>query len=463
FFPVFGPAVVQCLTEEYASPYFCDVVQCLTEEYRGPKKSQNSLMARIPDKIKTVDGSKETLKLAMRITDLWFVGVANKSEQAKMVMVDSSGDEIHVVCKQDQLKAWKMDLKENCTYVMHNFRVIKNDGQYKVCDHPYKLAFTGVTIVRQCELDDIIGVVDEIVFCHVSPKSRRVVFKLSDLSDQFLSCTIWDDYCLQFLEYLDEHESESPIIVLLTNARIKEAQGSYPPSVSNSLKASKLANNEPVVQIQEFNQRLSELGIEVRSVLRGRGQGSSQLSGSTQLSSKETFISKSEAKTISEINNICECHKKTDIYTEPFTCACGKHNDRAMLRCRVEVMVNHKDKSTRFLLWDRECNESIGQSADEVNCLKIADGDLNLNASSEALDKFLGNVLAFKIKVQPKYKNSVVLKCSSDLSFINIVLDMLPDVEVLFHEVYFSDYCHIYMLSILMETCLWGLLWRLDL
>ena len=28
---------------------------------------------------------------------------------------------------------------------------------------------------------DIIGVVDEIVFCHVSPKSRRVVFKLSDL------------------------------------------------------------------------------------------------------------------------------------------------------------------------------------------------------------------------------------------------------------------------------------------
>ena len=47
-------------------------------------------MARIPDKIKTVDGSKETLKLAMRITDLWFVGVANKSEQAKMVMVDSS-------------------------------------------------------------------------------------------------------------------------------------------------------------------------------------------------------------------------------------------------------------------------------------------------------------------------------------------------------------------------------------
>jgi len=47
-------------------------------------------MARIPDKIKTIDGSKETLKFAVRITDLWFVGVADKSGQAEMVMVDSN-------------------------------------------------------------------------------------------------------------------------------------------------------------------------------------------------------------------------------------------------------------------------------------------------------------------------------------------------------------------------------------
>ena len=47
-------------------------------------------MAHIPDKIKTIDGSKETLRLAVRITDLWFVGVADKLEQAEMVMVDSN-------------------------------------------------------------------------------------------------------------------------------------------------------------------------------------------------------------------------------------------------------------------------------------------------------------------------------------------------------------------------------------
>ncbi|RZB69104.1 hypothetical protein D0Y65_038742 [Glycine soja] len=186
-------------------------------------------MARSPDKIKNIDGSKETLKLSMRITDLWFIGTPNKSEQAEMVFVDSDiyyllfrplccnfnaiqGDEIHAVCKQDQLKSWKMDLKENCTYVMHNFKVLKNNGQYRVYDHQFKLVFIGVTVVRQCVLEDlpfrkyrfarfadvvvgqfepgllveVIGVVEEVVFCHVSGKD----------SQQLLSCTLWDDYCL---------------------------------------------------------------------------------------------------------------------------------------------------------------------------------------------------------------------------------------------------------------------------
>jgi len=106
---------------------------------------------------------------------------------------------------------------------------------------------------------------------------------------------------------------------------------SYPCSVSNSLKAYKLTINEPLTPIEEFNHkylphvviniclfffplacywfsmyRLSELGIEIRSVFTRRSQWSSQPSGSAQLSSRETFISKSEAKTISEINNLCE-------------------------------------------------------------------------------------------------------------------------------------------------------------
>ncbi|XP_006598435.1 uncharacterized protein [Glycine max] len=258
-------------------------------------------MARAPDKIKSIDGSKETLKLAVRITNLWFIGIPSKSEQVEMVIVDSDGDEIHVVCKQDQLKSWKANLKESSTYVMHNFKVLKNDGQFRVCNHPYKLAFTGVTIVRQSDLDslpfrkfkfddfsnviagdfqtgllvDIIGVVDEVVFRH-------------------------------FLAYLNDFEDARPIVILLTHARIKEGQGSYPTSMSNSLKASKLMIDELVLEIEEFSERLFDSRIEVKSVLAPPCQTSSQLSGSSQLSSKDAFLSRAEAKSICQINAISE-------------------------------------------------------------------------------------------------------------------------------------------------------------
>ncbi|KAG4982779.1 hypothetical protein JHK87_027528 [Glycine soja] len=381
-------------------------------------------MARSLDKIKNIDGSKETLKLTVRITDLWFIGTPNKSEQAGMVFVDSDGDEIHVVCKQDQLKSWKMDFKENCTYVMHNCKVLKNNDQYRVCDHQFKLVFIGVTVVRQCVQEDLpfrkyrfAGFAD-VVASQFEPGLL-----------QLLSCTLWDDYCLQFLKFLDDHEGHGPITVLLTHDRIKEAQGSYPPSINNSFKASKLVINQPVMEIQEFNERLAELGIQARSVFKSHGKGSSQLSGSIQLSSKESFFGKAEAKTIAEINTISECHKKSDVEMAPFTCACGKYNKEDVLRYRLEVMINHGDESTKFLLWDRECSELIGQSANAVNKLKIEDGDVDLTASPQALDKLLGYELAFKIKVQPKFRNSAVLKCSTDSSLINVVMDMLADAE----------------------------------
>ncbi|KAG4982333.1 hypothetical protein JHK87_027082 [Glycine soja] len=346
-----------------------------------------NFMARIPDKIRSIDGSKETLKLSVRITDLWFVGTPNKSEQAEMVFVDSEGDQIHVICKSDHLKSWKADLKENCTYVMHNFKVVKNDGQFRVCEHEYKLFFIGVTVVREADLHelpfkefrfvefpnvvagnfvsgllvDIIGVVDQVVFRHVSSKNTRVVFRMKDLSGEILSCILWENYCIQFLSYLNERGDDGPMVIILTHVRIKDAQGSYPALVSNSFKALKLFINDPILEIHEFKERY-----------------------------------------------------------------------------RVEVMVTQNNESNKFLLCDRECAELIGETADDVNRVKIElvdlscfrqDGDLDLNASPQALDKLLGHVLAFKVRIQSKFKNAVVLRYSNDLDLINAVLKMLPDSE----------------------------------
>ena len=37
---------------------------------------------------------------------------------------------------------------EGETYIIHNFKILKNEGQYRVCEHPFKLLFIVVTSVK---------------------------------------------------------------------------------------------------------------------------------------------------------------------------------------------------------------------------------------------------------------------------------------------------------------------------
>ena len=46
------------------------------------------------------------------------------------------------------------------------------------------------------------------------------------------------------------------------------------------------------------------------------------------------------------------------------------------------------------------------------------------------------------LRIQSKLKNAVVLRYSNDLDLINVVLEMLPDCEVFFSDIYFSHCCH---------------------
>ncbi|KAH1215878.1 hypothetical protein GmHk_13G036929 [Glycine max] len=162
----------------------------------------------------------------------------------------------------------------------------------------------------------------------------------------------------------------------------------------------------------KFRNLKRDLGVEVSPVLPPGDQESSQVSGGSQLSLKDAFLSKAKVKTISEINGISE----VDLY-------------------RVEVMVTQNNESSKFLLWDHECAELNDQTADEVNRVKIEvdfssfwhDGDVDLNASPQALDRLLGYVLAFKVRIQSKFRNVVVLRYSNELDLINVVLEMLAD------------------------------------
>jgi len=46
-------------------------------------------------------------------------------------------------------------------------------------------------------------------------------------SGEILSCTLWENYCIQFLSYLNERGDDGPMVIILTHARIKDAHGKY--------------------------------------------------------------------------------------------------------------------------------------------------------------------------------------------------------------------------------------------
>ncbi|KAL5157948.1 hypothetical protein HKD37_15G042527 [Glycine soja] len=60
---------------------------------------------------------------------------------------------------------------------------------------------------------------------------------------------------------------------------------------------------------------------------------------------------------------IDKCNKSVVLEHGPFKCSRGKYNEGSIL----EVMVYRKKQSFNFVLWDDECIELIGKSAQKLN------------------------------------------------------------------------------------------------
>ena len=64
-------------------------------------------------------------------------------------------DNIQITVPNDELDEWKGKLVKNKTYEMMNFKVLKNDIVVKACTHPYRLAVTGATIIKEVDFPQI--------------------------------------------------------------------------------------------------------------------------------------------------------------------------------------------------------------------------------------------------------------------------------------------------------------------
>ncbi|CAH9132523.1 unnamed protein product, partial [Cuscuta epithymum] len=77
-------------------------------------------------------------------------------------------------------------------------------------------------------------------------------------------------------------------------------------------------------------------------------------------------------------------------------------------------MLYNKKDCVKIVLWDQECIQLLGKTANELRNQMIEEGEDDPLSYPETLDDLLGRTLAFRIKMQPAYSAASVQKVSED-------------------------------------------------
>ncbi|CAI8588831.1 unnamed protein product [Vicia faba] len=240
--------------------------------------------------VKDINESKDLWKTAVRCKHIWSVTSASKKEHIEMILVYSKRDMIQVIVRPFLVLKFKEELAARSSYIIQNFKVSNNDFSFKSTNHSCKLVFCGSTLVKKTELSDIplnflnilgldaiveekfqsnvlvyiLGRVTEISQFQINADNnkRKVIFTIIDNSvfektNLEYNVLYGGQLAVQLYKYYTSHKEDGNIIVLLINARIKEAQGGFPLNISNAWNGTKsFINDVSIDEISKFKESL---------------------------------------------------------------------------------------------------------------------------------------------------------------------------------------------------------------
>ncbi|XP_058764028.1 uncharacterized protein LOC131637462 [Vicia villosa] len=393
----------------------------MSQAHPNTVKREEKLMARPIEYVGDINDSKDLWKISVRCRHLWSVTSASKKEHLEMILVDSKGSMIQAVVPPYLVAKFKEYLCHGCSYVMQNFKVGSNDFSFKSTDHKHKLVFCGSTSLKKTDnpeipvnalnllsladivdgkfqsniLVDVLGGVVEINQMHVSSDNSKskVVFSITDNSKSMVVCTLWGMFAIQFNEYRTKNKDAGNMIVLLINARIKEAQGNFPLNVSNAWNGTKLVINdtgfEQVSKLKESFKgdfpKLSDTGVQETTCVTVAtldkfdvGQSGWYYDGCVDCT-----------KSVTLRDGKLECYSK---HISPFP----------VPRFKLEILAVDGKCNAKFIFWDVDCVKLVGKSAAEIiNGLKRS-GEYDPLEFPYELDSILKRELAIRAVFQPK-------------------------------------------------------------
>ncbi|MCH80253.1 replication protein A 70 kDa dna-binding subunit C-like [Trifolium medium] len=160
---------------------------------------------------------------------------------------------------------------------------------------------------REDLLYDVIGVVHDIGFTQAIQGSRKVQvnFRLKDLSDNKIQCTLWEHFAMRFITYTRENNDAGPTIVCMKYAKIKP-EGKFPLTVSNTWATTKLFINDKIPEILDFKKRLSEAisNGTIAEIHDTPSQLMSQSSGGSMYTHEQKFCHKAEIMSLPQMMSL---------------------------------------------------------------------------------------------------------------------------------------------------------------
>ncbi|KAJ1382497.1 hypothetical protein SESBI_44223 [Sesbania bispinosa] len=240
--------------------------------------------------------------------------------------------------------------------------------------------------------EDVLGVVtgkgNLIEFKKEGKPCNYVVIELENIEGGLkLRCTLWEDYAFMFLKHLEDHPSESYVVVLQF-AKMKNFKG---------------------IQFSQLSDHAS-LTLEEEFLERGVYKSIADLKEVTQNS---VFVTIGTVKDIESEYNWCyrackKCSLGLKLDGSMFYCKkCVTHYSTFVTRYSIQLRVVDETDSASFILFDKEASNFLKIPAYELRTSYIAKGG-DKNRHPEEIDSFKDKKFLFKVQVKIQDMESIV-------------------------------------------------------
>ncbi|CAO2825102.1 unnamed protein product [Amaranthus hypochondriacus] len=199
-----------------------------------------------------------------------------------MILMDEENTTIKATIKYNYDKH-APKVKEGGLYFIQRFPIYKNDTDYKVTNHNYKIFFhatTAVTVIEDINfptscfnfvgfeklkspsydltfLCDVIGQVVGFSDVDMHSHKKTLTLDLCDEKDNHMTCKLWEGYAEQIYNFISNHKTNDAIIIVIQFAKAKVWQGHI--TLSNTMYASRLFVNPDFPEVKEFIERFTTI------------------------------------------------------------------------------------------------------------------------------------------------------------------------------------------------------------